>query len=233
MNKPDLNQINRMIDISAVRTDVTLDELEMVIDMAIRYNLICAFAMPCFTHVLVDKLASYEAISVGGVIGFPSGAITTAMKVKEVEEMHTLGVDELDMVINVGAMKSKMYDVVYEDIKAVVEAADGKPVKSILEIAYLSDYEIAKASEIAVKAGVAFVKTGTGWGNKPTTVETIKIIKSAIGDSAQIKAAGGVRDLKTIQEMLDAGCTRFGIGMNTVKHIFNELEILNAPINRF
>lgn len=233
MSKLNFSQLNRMIDISAVRTDVTLRELDMVIDMAIKYNLICAFAMPSFTSRLVDKLSPYDDISVGGVIGFPSGAVTTATKVKEVEEMHALGVDELDMVINVGAMKSKMYDLVHDDIKAVVEAADGKPVKSILEIAYLSDYEIAKASEIAVKASVTFVKTGTGWGNKPTTVKTIKIIKDAIGDSAQIKAAGGVRDLRTIQGMIDAGCTRFGIGMNTVKHIFDELEGLNSPMYRF
>ena len=220
MFRSDLRDINRMIDISAVRTDVTLEELEMVIDLAIKNNLICAFAMPCFTNILIDKLSAYSDILVGGVIGFPSGADTTDMKVKQVREMLNLGVDELDMVINVGAMKSKMFDYVYDDIKAVVDAGDGKPVKSILEISYLNDYEIAKASEIAVKAGVAFVKTGTGWGNKPTTVETIKVIKKAIGDSAQIKAAGGVRDLETIKAMIDEGCTRFGIGLHTVKKIF-------------
>lgn len=224
MFNSDLNNINRMIDISAVRTDVTMEELNMVIELAIKNNLICAFAMPCFTEVLVERLSEYENILVGGVIGFPSGADTTEMKVKQVKEMITLGVDELDMVINVGAMKSKMYDYVYNDIKAVVDAADGRPVKSILEISYLTDYEIAKASEIAVKAGVAFVKTGTGWGNKPTTVETIKTIKNAIGDSAQIKAAGGVRDLETIKAMIDEGCTRFGIGLHTVKKIFNASE---------
>ncbi len=224
MFNSDLNNINRMIDISAVRTDVTINELDMVIDMAVKNNLICAFAMPCFTHILVDRLSEYKDILVGGVIGFPSGADTTAMKVKQAKELITIGVDELDMVINVGAMKSKMYDYVHDDIKAVVDAANGKPVKSILEICYLTDDEIARASEIAVKAGVTFVKTGTGWGNKPTTVDTIKIIKKAIGDSAGIKAAGGVRDLETIKAMIDEGCTRFGIGMNTVKNILKELE---------
>ena len=137
------------------------------------------------------------------------------------------------MVINVGALKDKEYDLVLADIKAVVDAANGKPVKSILEISYLTDYEIAKASEIAVEAGVTFVKTGTGWGNKPTTVDTIKIIKKAIGDSAQIKAAGGIRDLETMKAMIDEGCTRFGIGLHTVKKIFtptgeNEKESENS-----
>jgi len=221
-----LENINRMIDISAVRTNVTLDELDMVINTTIENNLICAFAMPCFTPVLVDRLSAYKDILVGGVVGFPSGADTTKMKVKQAKEMLSFGVDELDMVMNVGAMKSGMLDLVHDDIKAVVEVGDGKPVKSILEICYLTDDEIAKASEIAVKAGVTFVKTGTGWGNKPTTIETIKIIKNAIGDSAQIKAAGGVRDLETIQAMLNEGCTRFGIGMNTVKNVLKELEAL-------
>ena len=221
-----LENISRMIDISAVRTNVTLDELDMVINTAIENNLICAFAMPCFTPVLVDRLSAYQDILVGGVVGFPSGADTTKMKVKQAREMLSLGVDELDMVINVGAMKSGMFELVHDDIKAVVEAGDGKPVKSILEICYLTNDEIAKASEIAVKAGVTFVKTGTGWGNKPTTIESIKIIKKAIGDSAQIKAAGGVRDLETIQAMINEGCTRFGIGMNTVKNIIKELEAL-------
>lgn len=224
--KAGLDNINRMIDISAVRTNVTLDELNMVINTAIENNLICAFAMPCFTPVLVDRLSEYKDILVGGVVGFPSGADTTDMKVKQAKEMLSFGVDELDMVMNVGAMKSGKHEIVYDDIKAVVEASDGKPVKSILEICYLTDDEIARASEIAVKAGVTFVKTGTGWGNKPTTVETIKIIKKAIGDSAQIKAAGGVRDLKTIQEMINEGCTRFGIGMNTVQNVLKELEDL-------
>lgn len=217
-----LKNLNRMIDISAVRTDVVLEEIDTVVDLAIKYNLICVFAMPCFTDILVEKLAPYENILVGGVIGFPSGADSTKVKVKQTEELLEVGVDEIDMVINVGAMKSGMYDMVFEDIKAVVEAADGKPVKSILETSYLTDEEIAKASKIAVKAGVTFVKTGTGWGPKPTTVETIKIIKKAIGDSAQIKAAGGVRDIETMEEMIKEGCTRFGIGMNTVKKIFED-----------
>lgn len=225
-----IENINRMIDISAVRTNVTLGELDMVINTAIEHNLICAFAMPCFTPILVDRLSEYKDILVGGVVGFPSGADTTEIKVKQAKELLSFGVNELDMVMNVGAMKSGMFDFVHDDIKAVVEAGDGKPVKSILETCYLTDNEIAKASEIAVKAGVTFVKTGTGWGNKPTTVETIKIIKKAIGDSAQIKAAGGVRDLETIQAMLDEGCTRFGIGMNTVKNILSELEMLKKGI---
>ena len=132
------------------------------------------------------------------------------------------------MVINVGAMKSGMYDLVFEDIKAVVDIAGKTPVKSILEVAYLTDYEIQKASELAVKAGVTFVKTGTGWSNKPSTVEHIRLIKQTVGDAAKIKAAGGVRDMETIEAMINAGCSRFGLGINTILSITKEQQILTA-----
>lgn len=218
----DLKQIGRLIDVSAVRTDVTISEIDKVVEVAKKYNCICTFAMPCFTHLLIERLKDTPDTMVGGVVGFPSGADTTSIKVATAKEMMALGCRELDMVINVGALKSGKYDIVSDDIKAVVNAADGLPVKSIIEIAYLTDDEIAKASEIAVKSGVTFVKTGTGWGPKPTTVETIKLIKSVIGDSALIKAAGGVRDLDTLLEMEREGCSRFGIGIRSAVSILQE-----------
>ena len=109
-----------------------------------------------------------------------------------------------------------------DDIKAVVEAADGVPVKSIIEICYLTDDQIRKAAELCVKAGVTYVKTGTGWGPKPTTVDTIRIIKETIGDEALIKAAGGVRDLDTLIQMAEIGCNRFGLGVRSAGNILEE-----------
>ncbi|MPW24663.1 deoxyribose-phosphate aldolase [Alkalibaculum sp. M08DMB] len=218
----DLKQIGRMIDVSAVRTDVTLSEIDQLVEVAKKYNCICTFAMPCFTKYLVDKLIDSPNTMVGGVVGFPSGADTSSIKVLTAKEMIATGCKELDMVINVGALKSGKFNIVKDDIKAVVDAAEGIPVKSILEVGYLTDDEIAKGSEIAVEAGVTFVKTGTGWAPKPTTVETIKLIKSVIGDSTQIKAAGGVRDLDTLLKMIDAGCSRFGIGIRSAITIFQE-----------
>lgn len=218
----DLLQIPRMIDISGVRTDVTMDELDRIAAAAKQYKFICAFAMPCFTKLLVQKLADEPDVMVGGVVGFPSGADTTFIKVADAKEMMSFGVDELDMVINVGALKSGRYDLVRDDIRAVVDAANGMPVKSILEIAYLTDDEIRRGAEIAVEAGVTYVKTGTGWGPKPTTVETIKLIKSTIGDAAKIKAAGGVRTLDTLLAMKEAGCSRFGIGLSSAMKIIEE-----------
>lgn len=218
----DLLKIPRMIDISGVRTDVTLDEIKRIVDTAKEYQFICAFAMPCFTRFLVEELKDEPDIMVGGVVGFPSGADTTFTKMADAKEMISFGVDELDMVINVGALKSGKYDLVRDDIQKIVESANGIPVKSILEVAYLTDYEIARASELAVAAGVTFVKTGTGWANDPTTIEHIKLIKSTIGDDALIKAAGGVRTLDMLLDMADAGCSRFGIGLNSAIQIVED-----------
>lgn len=216
-------EIARMIDISAVRADSTLDEVRKVADAAKKYSFICTFALPCFTGELVQLLRGRNDIMVGGVSGFPSGADTTEIKVATAKQMLSLGVNEVDMVINIGALKSGRYDLVRDDIRAVVDACS-VPVKSILEVAYLTDDEIRIASRLAVEAGVAFVKTGTGWANKPTTVETIKLIKSEIGDSAKIKAAGGVRDLSTLLAMVREGCSRFGIGLNSAIKIIQEAE---------
>lgn len=219
----DLNLIPRMIDISCVKAESTLEEIERMVKTAKHFRFVCAFAMPCFTKKLVDDLRDCNDIMVGGVVGFPSGADTTSIKIATANEMMATGVDELDMVINVGALKSGKYDMVYDDIRAVVDTANGMPVKSILEIAHLTDDEIRRGAEIAVRAGVTYVKTGTGWAGKPTTVDTIKLIKAEIGDSALIKAAGGVRDLDTVIEMVDNGCSRFGIGINSAVSIMKDV----------
>ncbi len=224
VNRYTPSEIARMIDISAVRADSTLSEVSQVANAAKKYGFICAFALPCFTGELIQLLRDRDDIMVGGVAGFPSGADTTEIKVAAAKQMLSLGVNELDMVINIGALKSGKYDLVRDDIKAVVDTCD-VPVKSILEIAYLTDDEIRIASRLAVEAGVAFVKTGTGWANKPTTVETIRLIKSEIGDSARIKAAGGVRELSTLVEMVQEGCSRFGIGLNSAIKIIEQAEL--------
>lgn len=220
----DIYNLPRMIDLSCVRTDITTKELNEMVNLAKKYRFICCFAMPSFTPWLAEQIRDEKDILLGGTIGYPSGADLTSTKLSAERELLAMGCDEIDMVINVSALKSGMYDYVKEEIAAVVKTAEGKPVKSILEVPYLTDYEIQKASELAVSAGVTFVKTGTGWAPKPTTVEHIKLIKATIGDAAYIKAAGGVKNLQMIQEMVDAGCTRFGIGVKSVKSILQELE---------
>lgn len=214
----------RMIDISCVRADNTMEELETMVRLAKEYQFICCFSMPCFTPWLVDELKDAEKTLVGACVGFPSGAQSTASKILDVQEQKALGCKEFDMVINVGALKSGLYDVVENDIKAVADAVGDKyPLKTILEVALLTDDEIKRASEIAVKAGATFVKTGTGWAGKPTTSEHIRLIKSVVGDDAYVKAAGGIRTLNDIVSCINEGCSRFGIGIKSIINILEEL----------
>lgn len=219
-----IRNISRIMDVSCVRTDVTRDEIDAMVEAAKKYRFICAFAMPCFTGYLKEGLKNENDIMVGGVVGFPSGAETTGMKVNQARELVQIGCNELDMVISVSALKSKDYNIVYNDISSVVQNACNTPVKAIIEAAYLSESEIVKASEIAMSAGASYIKTGTGWTGKPTSVDTIRIIKSVVGDCCGIKAAGGIRDLKTVMQMYDAGCNRFGVSLNSAVSIIEEAK---------
>ena len=217
------NNLPRMIDISCVRADNTMEELEAMVRLAKERQFICCFSMPCFTPWLTNALQNEKKILVGAAVGFPSGAVSTAAKILDVKEQKALGCKEFDMVINIGALKSGLYDVVEKDIRAVVEVAEGMPVKTIIEATLLTNDEIKKASELALHAGTTFIKTGTGWTGKPTTVEHINLIKSVVGNDAYIKAAGGVRTLDDIVSLINAGCSRFGIGLKSIRHIMDEL----------
>ncbi len=213
--KVDVRQLARMMDLSAVRTDVDLAEVRKLAEVCRRHGCICAFVMPCYMAELKALLADAPAVGLGGVVGFPSGAQCTTVKVAEAREHLLLGASELDMVINVGWLRSGRDRDVEDDIRAVVEAADAAPVKAILEAHYLTDDEIVRGSRLAVRAGAAFVKTGTGWAPSGATLHNVALIKSAVGDAAQVKAAGGVRDLQTVVEMIRLGVTRFGVSLSS------------------
>ena len=218
----DLKVLPRMIDISCVKTDSTMEEMQRMVALAKKYKFICCFAMPYYSAWLVDQLKDAPDTIVGGTVGFPHGNDLTVIKVMSAKLQKQIGCSEIDMVQNVTALKNGDYDQVGKDIAAVKAAVGETPLKVILETSYLTDDEICRGAEIAVKNGAAFVKTGTGWGNRPTTVEQIKLIRATIGESARIKAAGGVRDLETVLAMIDAGCSRFGIGVNSSISILRE-----------
>ncbi|TKG93936.1 deoxyribose-phosphate aldolase [Puteibacter caeruleilacunae] len=223
-----IQEIARMIDLSCVQANSSIEEIKEVAEFAIKYNCICTFALPAHTPMLVELVKDYPEVMVGGVVGFPDGGATTAGKVAEAKELIKIGVNEVDMVINIAWLKSKQYDLVLNDIKSVVEAAGEIPVKVILECHYLTDEEIVKACQIGVEAGVTFVKTGTGWAPTGATLENVTLMKETVGDACQVKAAGGVRDLETILAMNKAGTTRFGIGIRTAKAIFENLEVSSS-----
>lgn len=212
-------ELARMIDLSCVRADSSLDEIREMAETAKTYGCICVFALPAHTPMLIDLVADRDDILVGGVVGFPDGSATTAGKVAEALELRKMGCDELDMVINIPWLQAGATERVAQELTAVIEAAAGIPVKVILECHYLSDAEIVTACHIAASCGAHFVKTGTGWAETGATLANTALMKKTVGDRCAVKAAGGVRDRETLLQMVEIGVTRFGIGVRTAKQI--------------
>jgi len=144
------------------------------------------------------------------VIGFPLGAGLSSVKAFETQEVINLGASEIDMVINIGALKEKDYNFIEEDIESVVEAAKEHLVKVIFETCLLSDEEIVKACQLSEKAGAHFVKTSTGFSKSGATIEHIKLMRNSVSPNIGVKASGGVRDLETALAMINNGANRIG-----------------------
>ncbi|MDO4522120.1 MAG: deoxyribose-phosphate aldolase [Eubacteriales bacterium] len=219
----DLSRLGDLVDVSAVKADATQGEIDEMIRIVRQYHCVCAAPMAWAAEYTAQILKNESAV-VTGVVGFPSGAELSIDKAMQAQHLIERGCEEIDMVMNIGAFKSRKYETVAEDIMTVVAAAGNIPVKVILEVSYLTDDEIRYGSELLVKSGAAYVKTGTGWGPKPTTIDTIGLIKETIGDAAKIKAAGGVRDLATLKAMYEVGCDRFGLGVRTAEKILSEAK---------
>ena len=160
------------------------------------------------------------------VIGFPLGATTTNAKIFETEEAIKNGASEIDMVINIGALKDKRYDDVQKDIEGVIGAANGKTVKVIIETVLLTDEEKVIACELAEKAGADFVKTSTGFAGGGATPEDVKLMKDTVGDRLEVKASGGVRNLEDFNKMIEAGATRIGAsaGVQIIKGLESDSD---------
>ena len=214
------------MDLSVVKADADLAAVRKLAEEARRLNCRCAYVLPCHVARMKVLLEDAPGVLVGGTVGFPSGAHTTAIKAAEARQLIAEGAGELDMVINVGMLRSDEYEYVEDDIRAVVEAAEGTLLKVILETHYLTDDQIARGSEICVRAGADFVKTGTGWAETGATLHNIGLIKSVVGNRAQIKASGGVRDLDTLVEMYRLGATRFGVNMKAGVKILEDCAAL-------
>lgn len=199
-----------MIDHTALKPDTTKLQVETLCEEAKSHN----FASVCVNPTWVKTAASLlegTAVKVCTVIGFPLGATTTETKVFETENALDNGATEVDMVINIGALKSGEDEAVLNDIKAVVNAAKGAALtKVIIETALLTEEEKVRACELAVEAGADFVKTSTGFASGGATVEDIALMRKTVGPEIGVKASGGVRDRGTAEAMVDAGATRIG-----------------------
>lgn len=164
---------------------------------------------PAWTAFCRKRLAG-APVAVNATIGFPLGASTAQIKVSEAKEAVKNGATELDMVINIGALKSGFPDFVRKEIAAVVKAASSVPVKVILETCYLDDEEKVAVCEMSVDAGAAFVKTSTGYGSGGATPEDVALMRRTVGDRMGVKAAGGIRTYYDAMRMIEAGANRIG-----------------------
>lgn len=206
----DKKQIASIIDHTLLKPEATEPDVEKLCREAVKYGFASVCINPCFVRK-ASELLSGSDVKVCTVIGFPLGANTTAVKAFEAGKAVEEGAREVDMVINVGALKGKNYEYVYEDIKAVVEAAGHKAmVKVILETCLLSDEEKVKACEIAKSAGASFVKTSTGFNKGGATVHDVELMRKTVGSSMGVKASGGVRTYEDAVNMINAGASRIG-----------------------
>ena len=225
-----VQELARMTDLTAVRADSDEAEVRALAETAKKYQPICVCTLPGHTPLLQALLADEPRIGIVGAVGFPSGGNTTATKVTEAKELLEMGCSELDMVINIGLLRSGVYQRVLEDMRGVVEAAGDAAVKVILECHYLSENQIRKGCELCIEAGASFVKTSTGWAPTGATLENVTLIKSCVGDAIAIKAAGGIRSLDTVMEMYRLGVRRFGIGLSSAIRIFEECAVQPGPV---
>ena len=216
----------RMIDISAVRTPHGESEIREMVENAKEHRFIAVHVLPCWVSFLRELLAGEPDIMVGAPVGFPSGAHKTEIKVAEAKALIADGVQEMDMMLNVGKLRSGQLGYVQEDIRAVVAAAGPVPVKVIIEAPYLSEDEIRKACEMCIKARAAFIKTSTGWVPNGSTLEMVRFITSFVGGAIKVKAAGAIRDLDTVVRMRRMGVARFGINLNSAMEIVRQVAAL-------
>lgn len=216
--------IAKYIDHTILKPQSTVEEVKKLCMEAKEYNFASVCVNGCHTKLVSSELAGSD-VKTCVVVGFPLGAMT-----KEAKEFETInavknGADEIDMVINIGALKDKNYDLVKEDIEAVVNAAKGKAiVKVIIETCLLSEEEKVKACEISKEAKADFVKTSTGFSNGGAIVEDIALMRKTVGEDLGVKASGGVRDFKTAVDMINAGASRIG-SSNSIA-IVNESKCL-------
>ncbi len=222
--------IAKMIDLSCVRTISNKAEIEEMVEVARKYGFGQVSVLQCFIPYTKELLKGVPDVHVVGNVSFPSGSDSTSLKVVQAKEMIAAGCDEIDMVMNIGKLRSGEFEEVEKDVQAVVETVRPIPVKVIIEIMYLTATETEQACGICLRTGATFVKTGSGWANRGTTLEDVRLVKSYVGDHINIKASGGIRDLDMLVEMYKAGARRFGVNLKSGIKIVEECMSLGSGI---
>ncbi|MEK4803013.1 MULTISPECIES: deoxyribose-phosphate aldolase [Oceanobacillus] len=205
----DKQELINIIDYTLLRPTATKQEIKTFCEETIEYGFKTVFVNPYYVSY-AHNLLSTHGIKVGVPIGFSLGGATTFVKVEETKEAIKNGAEEIDMLVNLGALKSGDYDVVKDDIAAVVRAANGLTTKVIIETALLTDEEKVKATELIIEAGADFVKTATGFNGGGATVEDVQLLHKTANGKIKVKAAGGVKTYEDAVKIVEAGATRIG-----------------------
>jgi deoxyribose-phosphate aldolase len=200
-----------MIDHTMLKADATTDTIKKYCKEAREYGFASVCVNTCQVPLAAEELKGSE-VGVCCVVGFPLGAMLSKAKAYEAMEAVNAGATEVDMVIDIGALKDQNYDLVRDDIKRVVEASQGRVVKVILETCLLTKEEIIKVCELSVEAGADFVKTSTGFSTNGAVVEDVALMKQTVGTRAKVKASGGIRTREEALAMIEAGADRIGAG---------------------
>ncbi len=203
------HSINKYIDHTLLKPESTQDQIEQLISEAIEYDFASVCINPTWVSYAAKRLEKSD-VRVCTVIGFPLGANTSSVKAFETQDAIHNGATEIDMVINIGLLKSGQFEAVEDDIRAVVKASGDKLVKVIIEACLLTDKEKIKACQLAVLAGADFVKTSTGFSTGGATIADVALMRQTVGQDIGVKAAGGARSLADAQAFIEAGATRIG-----------------------
>lgn len=199
----------KLFDHTILKADATRKDVKRVCDEAMAYSF-CSVCVNSYYVPYVANLLHGSDVKICSVVGFPLGAMSTRAKALEAKIAVMDGADEIDMVINIGALKDRDYSVVLEDIKAVKEACGEHILKVIIETCLLTDDEKVKACELAKEAGADFVKTSTGFSSAGAKVEDVRLMRETVGPDMGVKASGGIHDKEFAKELVDAGANRLG-----------------------
>ena len=222
--------IARLIDISAVRAQHGESDIRAMVESAKQYGFCAVHVLPSWMPLLHELLANSPDILAGAPVGFPGGGHRTDIKIAEARALLADGVQEMDVMLNVGKLRSGDRHYIEDEIRQIVATAGKVPVKVIIEAPLLTEDEILAACDICVSAGASFIKTSTGWVADGSTLPMIRLIKAHVGQAIKIKAAGGIRDVQTVVDMYRLGVARFGINLHTAVQIVSAVGAMPGGV---
>ncbi len=202
-------QLNQYIDHTLLKANATVEDIKNLCTQAKKYNFY-AVCVSSYYVALADSELMHTDVKVASVVGFPLGSMTTRVKVFEAKQCIDQGADEIDMVLNIGLLKSGYHKIVEDEIRSIKKVIGDKVLKVIFENCYLTDEEKKIACKLSLNAGADYIKTSTGFGTGGATLEDVQLMKNEVGDQLKIKASGGIRDIETARKYIDLGVSRIG-----------------------